>query len=528
MKKTYDLGINGLEIRDKHVIAISLRDQELTTIPDSIGELINLKRLLLQNNQISILPKSLVKLKKLTILDLDGNPIDRKIAISIVSQLPSLEYLWYRQSKSFGRTNLVFEELLQSKSPVLILQGAEDIITQLRKNNPTKFQFIQEQLAKDIGHPLLYSSTLLIFLEETRKEFLIYLQRVLQTKDYSIFLWEVAKFFFCVQPLVDFPDEQDKFFFDLLIGIEGSYAEERLMVFLTELGDLKFESWEKNNLIEFFCILISNFGKFSNRLDRHIEQFTKSLTDLDLPIRSWKIIQQDHSYELTFTLFDPETNFPQKKFLQQIIKNCPICKSDESKWETWDPSTAIKCDVCNSWVCCGCFIFETDTQEEFICYNCYYKGKEENYRTVREIYATVDRYEYGDWGRDWEEYTHPRCIGDSCGGTTTHCWRLERNSYCCQCGIADRDFSDWACPSCKAQVFRFCANCGRYCNEVSGTKDCCICQGSSEACQSCVQYTCPTCHTFACEMMDGKHKCCICAGLTYACESCREREIANL
>lgn len=65
-----------------------LSDNELTSIPSSIGQLKNLKTLELGNNRLRKLPKTIQELKKLKVLSLENNPIGPAEKKKIKEMLP--------------------------------------------------------------------------------------------------------------------------------------------------------------------------------------------------------------------------------------------------------------------------------------------------------------------------------------------------------------------------------------------------------------------------------------------------------
>jgi leucine-rich repeat protein SHOC2 len=67
-----------------------LDENNLTSLPENIGNLFILKELNLANNQLNDLPTSISMLSNLTYLDLNGNPL---ADLSILQALPTLEYI---------------------------------------------------------------------------------------------------------------------------------------------------------------------------------------------------------------------------------------------------------------------------------------------------------------------------------------------------------------------------------------------------------------------------------------------------
>lgn len=78
-----------------HVESITIYKQVLESIPENIGDLQNIKRLVFSNNAIKHIPDSIGKLQQLETLDLSGNFID---------QLPkSISYLANLKELKLGR-----------------------------------------------------------------------------------------------------------------------------------------------------------------------------------------------------------------------------------------------------------------------------------------------------------------------------------------------------------------------------------------------------------------------------------------
>lgn len=64
----------AFEVPDS-VYSLNLRDQQLTSIPDSITKFVNLTELYLEGNYLTKLPDSIGKLTNLMILDISDNHI---------------------------------------------------------------------------------------------------------------------------------------------------------------------------------------------------------------------------------------------------------------------------------------------------------------------------------------------------------------------------------------------------------------------------------------------------------------------
>jgi Leucine-rich repeat (LRR) protein len=70
---------------------LSLSGQEITVLPESIGNLTHLKFLYVAGNHLAVLPESIGQLKELRVLSLDGNQLT-ELPVSI-TQLPHLQHL---------------------------------------------------------------------------------------------------------------------------------------------------------------------------------------------------------------------------------------------------------------------------------------------------------------------------------------------------------------------------------------------------------------------------------------------------
>jgi Leucine-rich repeat (LRR) protein len=76
-----------------NVTTLNLNDNQLTTLPDSIGNLTNLEKLILDNNQLTTLPNSIGNLTNLETLFLDNNQLTTTLPDSI-ENLTNLEDLY--------------------------------------------------------------------------------------------------------------------------------------------------------------------------------------------------------------------------------------------------------------------------------------------------------------------------------------------------------------------------------------------------------------------------------------------------
>lgn len=79
------------------IINLELVGQELDSLPEAIGELVNLKYLLLEDNKLTYLPMSICKLTKLEDLGLDGNLLTE--LPQCIGELTKLKYLGLDENK---------------------------------------------------------------------------------------------------------------------------------------------------------------------------------------------------------------------------------------------------------------------------------------------------------------------------------------------------------------------------------------------------------------------------------------------
>jgi Leucine-rich repeat (LRR) protein len=70
---------------------LSLRDNKITTIPDAIGRLTNLQFLYLDNNQITEIPDAIDSLTELLKLDLSNNQLTQEVKDRIRQLLPNAQ-----------------------------------------------------------------------------------------------------------------------------------------------------------------------------------------------------------------------------------------------------------------------------------------------------------------------------------------------------------------------------------------------------------------------------------------------------
>lgn len=75
LNQAFNSTTTDVDIEYNHTIGLDLRNQDLVTIPESIGKLVKLEKIILQDNKLTSLPNSICNLKKLKIIDLDRNQI---------------------------------------------------------------------------------------------------------------------------------------------------------------------------------------------------------------------------------------------------------------------------------------------------------------------------------------------------------------------------------------------------------------------------------------------------------------------
>ena len=75
LKKPLNSNMRNLVIEKQHVVELNLSKQSLTSLPNTIGNLLYLEKLFLQDNKLSSLPTTIGNLIKLKVLDLDYNQL---------------------------------------------------------------------------------------------------------------------------------------------------------------------------------------------------------------------------------------------------------------------------------------------------------------------------------------------------------------------------------------------------------------------------------------------------------------------
>ena len=100
LKNPLNSRIKNLEIEDQHIVKLILQDQDLHTIPSSIGNLTHLKILKIQRCKLTSLPETIGNLKSLKELDLDFNNLT--VLPETIGKLENLQELWCRHNKLTG------------------------------------------------------------------------------------------------------------------------------------------------------------------------------------------------------------------------------------------------------------------------------------------------------------------------------------------------------------------------------------------------------------------------------------------
>jgi Leucine-rich repeat (LRR) protein len=124
-KKTGKITIFNKDYDIETTFELNLSCKELTSLPESIGELVNLKILSLYNNQLTSLPESIGKLTNLNILYLENNQLTS--LPESIGKLINVQYLSLNES-SYEINNLDME------CEILILRCIKNKITNLPYN----------------------------------------------------------------------------------------------------------------------------------------------------------------------------------------------------------------------------------------------------------------------------------------------------------------------------------------------------------------------------------------------------------
>jgi GTPase SAR1 family protein len=97
LKTPLNSGIKQIFTKDRHLVKLDLRDQQLANLPETINVFSHLRELRLQNNKLTQLPETIGNLKRLKILDLDHNSL--KYLPESIGDLKALEELWIRDNQ---------------------------------------------------------------------------------------------------------------------------------------------------------------------------------------------------------------------------------------------------------------------------------------------------------------------------------------------------------------------------------------------------------------------------------------------
>ncbi len=161
----FNTDIKQIQIEQQHIVGLKLLNQYLKTIPESLGELSQLRTLDLQNNQLISLPKTIGKLIELTTLDLEKNQLTT--LPEEIGKLTKLKYLYLKQNNlttlPSSLTNLsnlkqmtldknLFEEIEQLK--ILPIEGlkVESFFQSLVKNLSEEVMLkVADAKQRDIG-----------------------------------------------------------------------------------------------------------------------------------------------------------------------------------------------------------------------------------------------------------------------------------------------------------------------------------------------------------------------------------------
>ncbi len=106
-----------------NVYVLDLDDQDLTTLPSSIGNFRNLEVLILSNNELSQLPEDICMLKNLTVLELQNNSFTK--LPECIYKMKSLELLNLKGNE-FSIKQLVDMYRLMPAKKIIIDDDSED------------------------------------------------------------------------------------------------------------------------------------------------------------------------------------------------------------------------------------------------------------------------------------------------------------------------------------------------------------------------------------------------------------------
>jgi Leucine-rich repeat (LRR) protein len=117
----------------------------LKELPEKIGELINLKILVLNSNRLKTLPSSLIKLTKLEVLDLSVNrDLDVIVELDKISKLPNLKVLKIVDVKLRKSDIDLLKKSLHTDTKVILT------VQEYFELDSKKMQEIQDSIANNI------------------------------------------------------------------------------------------------------------------------------------------------------------------------------------------------------------------------------------------------------------------------------------------------------------------------------------------------------------------------------------------
>lgn len=152
-----------LPLRLPHLCYLDLSHNELSTLPENFGLLLQLETLLLRFNRIKMLPDSMFHLVKLKKLDLCHNHL--KTIQNNFTLLQSLEKLDLSHNKlkvlptSLGgvktlKVLLATDNRLCEKLDAISKRGSDELLSLLRKNFNLSGQYAEQMLANNNSQPV--------------------------------------------------------------------------------------------------------------------------------------------------------------------------------------------------------------------------------------------------------------------------------------------------------------------------------------------------------------------------------------